>query len=182
MKSKSFFIILFFICVLVSGFLYAWQKPIFSEEINSMKKQKNEKKANQFVYQTLKTRVTSIYRGNNSIITATPGGSLAMETEMDNILTKADLVAGCVASKAGKLPEIVDKIRIKLYVNGVASSLSIGRWIINSQGTGNAQSQHYLWYKTFNANDKLSIRICNQTANRAIVISDFKLYVEKKPE
>jgi len=35
MKSRSFFIILFFICLLVGGFLYAWQKPIFSEEINS---------------------------------------------------------------------------------------------------------------------------------------------------
>jgi translation initiation factor 2 subunit 3 len=72
-----------------------------------------EKIANQFVYKTLKTRVVSIYRGNNSLQTATPGGSLAMETELDNILTKTDLLAGCVASKTGELPEIVDKIKVK---------------------------------------------------------------------
>ena len=45
----------------------------------------------------MKTKVTSIYRGNHSLQTATPGGSLALETELDNILTKADLLAGCVA-------------------------------------------------------------------------------------
>lgn len=72
-----------------------------------------EKIANQFVYKTLKTKVVSIYRGNNPLRTATPGGSLAMETELDNILTKTDLLAGCVASKVGNLPEIVDKIKVK---------------------------------------------------------------------
>ncbi|MEK6886027.1 MAG: translation initiation factor IF-2 subunit gamma [Nanoarchaeota archaeon] len=72
-----------------------------------------EKKANQFIYQTIKTKVVSIYRGNHSINEATPGGSLAMETELDNILTKTDLLSGCVASQSGKLPEIVDKIKIK---------------------------------------------------------------------
>jgi translation initiation factor 2 subunit 3 len=72
-----------------------------------------EKKANQFVYQTLKTRIVSIYRGNHSINIATPGGSLAFETELDNILAKTDLLSGCVVSKIEKLPEIVDKIKIK---------------------------------------------------------------------
>jgi translation initiation factor 2 subunit 3 len=72
-----------------------------------------EKKANQFVYETIKTKITSIYRGNHSINEATPGGSLAMETELDNILTKTDLLAGCVASKSNELPEIVDKIKLK---------------------------------------------------------------------
>ena len=72
-----------------------------------------EKKANQFIYQTIKTKITSIYRGNNSIKEATPGGSLAMETELDNILTKTDLLSGCIVSTVGNLPEIVDKIKIK---------------------------------------------------------------------
>ncbi len=72
-----------------------------------------EKKMNQFVYQALKAKIVSIYRGNSPIQTATPGGSLAMETELDNILTKTDLLAGCVASRVGELPEITDKIKIK---------------------------------------------------------------------
>jgi len=72
-----------------------------------------EKKANQFIYQTIKTKVVSIHRGNHDIKEATPGGSLAFETELDNILTKTDLLSGCVASKTGNLPEITDKIKIK---------------------------------------------------------------------
>jgi len=72
-----------------------------------------EKKANQFVYQTIKTKITSIYRGNHPLQSATPGGSLAMETQLDNILTKTDLLSGCIASSTGQLPEITDKIKIK---------------------------------------------------------------------
>jgi len=72
-----------------------------------------EKKANQFVYQTIKTKITSIYRGDHSIQVATPGGSLAIGTELDNILTKADILSGCVAGKVDGLPNIVDKIKIK---------------------------------------------------------------------
>jgi len=72
-----------------------------------------EKVANQFVYKTIKTKITSIYRGNHPLKIATPGGSLAMETELDNILTKTDLLSGCLVGASGKLPEITDKIKIK---------------------------------------------------------------------
>jgi len=72
-----------------------------------------EKKSNQFIYETVKTKIVSIHRGNYSIKTATPGGSLALETELDNILTKTDTLAGCVASRTGELPAIVDRVKIK---------------------------------------------------------------------
>ena len=72
-----------------------------------------EKHANQISYKTIKTKITSIYRGNHSIKQATPGGSLAFETELDNILTKTDSLSGCIASKPNTLPEITDKINIK---------------------------------------------------------------------
>jgi translation initiation factor 2 subunit 3 len=72
-----------------------------------------EKIANQFVYKTIKTKIVSIYRGNHSIKEATPGGSLAMETELDNLLTKTDSLSGCMASTLSSLPEIVDKVKIK---------------------------------------------------------------------
>jgi len=72
-----------------------------------------EKKANQFVYETLKTKITGIRRGSYSLKQATPGGSLAIETELDNILTKTDLLAGCVASTSKNLPDITDIIKIK---------------------------------------------------------------------
>jgi translation initiation factor 2 subunit 3 len=73
----------------------------------------SKKQANQIVYQPIKTKITSIFRGNHSIEKATPGGSLAMGTELDNILTKTDILSGCIASSPGNLPEISYKIKIK---------------------------------------------------------------------
>lgn len=73
----------------------------------------SQKKANQQVYTTIKTKITSIHRGKYKINEAGPGGSLAFETELDPVLTKADSLSGCIASTEGKLPEISDKISIK---------------------------------------------------------------------
>jgi translation initiation factor 2 subunit 3 len=72
-----------------------------------------EKQANQYSYKTIKTKIVSIYRGTSPIKQATPGGSLAFETELDNILTKADSLSGCLASLPNTLPEITEKIKIK---------------------------------------------------------------------
>jgi translation initiation factor 2 subunit 3 len=71
------------------------------------------KKVNQTIYQPVKTKILSLYKGNYPIKEATPGCSLAIETELDPILTKADNLSGCVASLIGELPEITSKIKIK---------------------------------------------------------------------
>ena len=71
------------------------------------------KKENQLVYETVKTKITGIFRGSYRIETAGPGGSLALETELDSILTKADNLSGCIAGLSGKLPEITSNIKIK---------------------------------------------------------------------
>lgn len=73
----------------------------------------SEKKANQQVYTKIKTKIVSIHRGNHDIKEATPGGSLALETELDNILTKADSLSGCMASLENQLPEITENVKIK---------------------------------------------------------------------
>jgi len=72
-----------------------------------------EKHANQISYKTIKTKIVSIYRGNYPIKEAGPGGSLAFETELDNVLTKTDSLSGNVASKPGSLPEISENIKLK---------------------------------------------------------------------
>ncbi|MEM0465397.1 MAG: translation initiation factor IF-2 subunit gamma [Candidatus Pacearchaeota archaeon] len=72
-----------------------------------------EKQQNQNIYRTIKTKITSIYRGTYPIKEATPGGSLAFETELDNILTKADALSGCIASTIGNLPEISYNVKIR---------------------------------------------------------------------
>jgi len=72
-----------------------------------------EKHANQISYKPVKTKIVSIYRGNYPIKEATPGGSLAFETDLDNVLTKSDSLSGTIASKVGSLPEIDERIKIK---------------------------------------------------------------------
>ncbi|MBD3252619.1 translation initiation factor IF-2 subunit gamma [Candidatus Pacearchaeota archaeon] len=72
-----------------------------------------EKHANQISYKTIRTKINSIYRGNHSIEEASPGGSLAFETELDNVITKSDSLSGSVVSKIGYLPEISDKIKLR---------------------------------------------------------------------
>lgn len=71
------------------------------------------KKANQFYYQTVKSKIVSMQKGNYKITEATPGGSLAIETELDTSLTKADALSGCVASTPGNLPAIASSIKMK---------------------------------------------------------------------
>ena len=72
-----------------------------------------EKQANQIHYKTIKTKIVSIYRGNYPIEEATPGGSLAFETELDNILTKADSLSGTIASAINSLPELSSTLKLK---------------------------------------------------------------------
>jgi len=71
------------------------------------------KKANQQTYQTLTTKILSLYRGNQSMEEVIPGASISIETELDPFLTKADSLSGCVVGLKGKLPEISYKAKIK---------------------------------------------------------------------
>lgn len=72
-----------------------------------------EKKANQTTYKTIKTKIISMHKGEYAIKTATPGGSLAIETTLDPFLTKADSLSGSIASTHNTLPEITSNIKIK---------------------------------------------------------------------
>lgn len=71
------------------------------------------KKEHQTQYITVKTKILSLFKGTYPIKEAVPGGSIAIETELDPITTRADNLSGCVASLAGELPEITDTIKMK---------------------------------------------------------------------
>ena len=72
-----------------------------------------ETHANQTAFKSVKTKIVSIFRGNYSINEAGPGGSLAFETELDNVLTKTDSLSGSIASAVGSLPEISKTLKLK---------------------------------------------------------------------
>jgi len=68
---------------------------------------------NQKVYESVKTKIVSLYRGNYKVEQAGPGASLAIETELDMSLAKADNFSGCVAGFEKSLPEIANKIKLR---------------------------------------------------------------------
>lgn len=71
------------------------------------------KKQNKVHYQTVKTKIVSMQKGDHQVTQALPGGSLAIETELDPSLTKSDSLSGCICSTPNNLPEIAENIKIK---------------------------------------------------------------------
>ncbi|MBM3232115.1 translation initiation factor IF-2 subunit gamma [Candidatus Pacearchaeota archaeon] len=71
------------------------------------------KEANQIKYKTIKTKITSLYKGSTKTKEISPGGNAAIETELDMSIGKTDALSGCVVSTEGNLPEITTKITIK---------------------------------------------------------------------
>ena len=71
------------------------------------------KRQNQYYYKTVQSKIISMQKGEYPIVEAIPGGSLAIETELDPSLTKADALSGSIASIKGNLPEITETITIK---------------------------------------------------------------------
>lgn len=71
------------------------------------------KKQGIYHYEPIKSRIVSIKKGVFNISEASPGGSLAIETELDPSLTKADSLSGSVASLVGLLPDIVDSLKME---------------------------------------------------------------------
>jgi len=71
------------------------------------------KKQNQYFYQPVRSKIVSMQKGEHPVEIATPGGSLAIETELDTNLTKADSLSGCILSVNGYLPEIKSEIKVK---------------------------------------------------------------------
>ncbi len=74
------------------------------------------KKENKFYYKTIKSKIVSMQKGSYPIKQATPGGSLAIETELDSSLTKSDSLSGCVLSIQKNLPEITEQIKINFQL------------------------------------------------------------------
>ncbi len=71
------------------------------------------KKAHQHIYQTLTTKILSLYKGNSSVKEVIPGVSISIETELDPFMTKTDSLIGCLVSTKNNLPEISHDIKIK---------------------------------------------------------------------
>jgi len=70
------------------------------------------KKHNETIFTPLTTRIVALQSGKNQIKEAVPSGSLAIQTELDPMLTKADSLAGCVIGLKGKVPDASSSLNI----------------------------------------------------------------------
>ncbi len=65
-------------------------------------------------WKPINTTITNIISGGESIQVAKPGGLSAVETELDPALTKSDNLAGNILGKKDKLPDVKNKLEMKV--------------------------------------------------------------------
>lgn len=71
-------------------------------------------KEDKATYVPLKTKVTSLFIGDQAVDRAGPGGLIAIGTELDPSVTKADNLVGRVLGHPGKLPKTLDRITMQV--------------------------------------------------------------------
>ena len=65
-------------------------------------------------WENIKTKVTSLITGGNSVKEARPGGLLAIGTLLDPSKTKSDSLAGKVVGKPGLLPPMLEELDVEV--------------------------------------------------------------------
>jgi translation initiation factor 2 subunit 3 len=65
-------------------------------------------------YVPLKTKVTSLFIGETPVARAGPGGLIALGTDLDPSVTKADNLVGRVLGHPGHLPKTLDRITMQV--------------------------------------------------------------------
>ena len=64
--------------------------------------------------ETISTTATSLITGGKSVKQATPGGLIAVGTELDPARTKSDSYAGRIVGRVGELPPTMDKFNLSI--------------------------------------------------------------------
>ncbi len=72
------------------------------------------KKHDQTEYKTVETKILGLKSMGKELESVGPFGLIAVQTTLDPIMTKADLLSGCIVGLKGTLPNITNKIRLKL--------------------------------------------------------------------
>jgi len=80
-------------------------------------------------WEPIKTKITNIVSGGISVTEKGPGGSIAIETELDPSQTRTDSLVGNIISSVGKSPKIISNLtlEVKLFdkVLGAKENLNI---------------------------------------------------------
>ena len=69
---------------------------------------------NKTIYEPLIAKVGALQAGGGEVKTATPGGLVAVGTDLDPSVTKSDGLVGNVLGRAGTLPAILEKVSLNV--------------------------------------------------------------------
>ncbi|MBS3099373.1 translation initiation factor IF-2 subunit gamma [Candidatus Pacearchaeota archaeon] len=63
-------------------------------------------------FQSIKTKIISLFNGSERVNELTPGGSMSIETSLDMVQGKSDSLEGNLASHPNKLPSLSNEVKI----------------------------------------------------------------------
>ncbi len=72
------------------------------------------KDKNKVSWKPIKTKITAIKTGGESVECVVPGGSIGVMTSLDPSIVKSDSLIGCVIGKEGKLPPVLEELKLKV--------------------------------------------------------------------
>ncbi len=67
-------------------------------------------------WEPIRTRIIGLHTGGQSVESVGPGGSIGVMTELDPAITHSDSLTGSVVGYPGKLPPIIDVLKLKLHL------------------------------------------------------------------
>ncbi len=69
-----------------------------------------------YVAKPIRTKIKHIVQGGCEVKTLTPGGSSAIETELDPSIVKSDSLSGCVVGLPDKMPPVTNKLVFEPHI------------------------------------------------------------------
>jgi len=71
---------------------------------------------NKRIWKPIRTKITQIFSGGESVKEVLPGGSMALGTELDPTIVKSDSLGGSLVGKPGKIPPVHYDISLETYL------------------------------------------------------------------
>ncbi len=71
---------------------------------------------NKKIWKPIKTKIAGLMTGGESVSEVTPGGSIALLTELDPSIVKSDKLVGNIVGIPGKLPPVLYSLTLKVFL------------------------------------------------------------------
>jgi len=68
------------------------------------------------IHKPILTRITSLQAEKNELLYAVPGGLIAVGLQVDPACTRNDKLTGNILGQPGKMPDVINKFRIRFHL------------------------------------------------------------------